>query len=79
MMKIHFDNENVYTSYDNGEWLVQPLNASWLWLIGSLEAGRKIEIKDERKTLQDHREDIRQDVLSVFVRNARLHGIHCAL
>ena len=53
-MKIHFDNENVYTSYDNGEWFVQPLNASWLWLIGSLEAGHKIEIKDERKTLQDH-------------------------
>ena len=29
--------------------------------------------------LQDRREGIRQDVLFVFVRNARLRGISCAL
>ena len=29
--------------------------------------------------LQDRKEDIRRDVLFVFVRNARLRGISCAL
>lgn len=58
MLRIHFNNENVYVSYDRGEWLVQPLTASWLWLIGSLESGHKIEIKDNRETLQDHQHNM---------------------
>ena len=58
MLRIHFNNENVYVSYDGGEWLVQPLTASWLWLIGSLEQGHKIEIKDKREMLQEHQHNM---------------------
>jgi hypothetical protein len=58
MLRIHFNNKDVYVSYDHGEWHVQPLTNSWLWLIGSLESGHKIEIKDERTTLQDHQHNM---------------------
>lgn len=53
-LRITFDNENVYVSYGAGEWEVQPLNNSWLQLIGCLESGKMIVVKDEREILQDH-------------------------
>lgn len=54
MVKIIFDNENVYVSYGAGELLVQPLTNSWLWVIGAIHDGETIKITDDRKELQDH-------------------------
>lgn len=58
MLKIIFDNENVYVSYGNGELLVQPLTNSWLWVIGAIHDGERIKIIDDRKELQDHQYDL---------------------
>ena len=54
MVRINFDNENVYVSYGTGDWNVQPLNNSWLWAIGAIHNGERIKITDSRKELQDH-------------------------
>ena len=54
MLRINFDNKNVYVSYGAGEWEVQPLNNSWLQVIGAINNGDKIKIIDDRKELQDH-------------------------
>lgn len=58
MVRIRFDNTHVYISYCGGEWYVSPLTNAWLWLIGALESGKKIDIKDERKELQDHQHNM---------------------
>lgn len=58
MLRINFDNTHVYVSYCGGERYVSPLTNSWLWLIGALENGEKIEIKDTRKELQDHQHNM---------------------
>ena len=58
MVKIIFDNEDVYVSYGGGELLVQPLTNSWLWVIGAIHDGAKIKIIDDRKELQDHQYDL---------------------
>ena len=58
MVRIRFDNTHVYISYCGGEWYVSPLTNAWLWLIGALESGEKIDIKDERKELQDHQHNM---------------------
>ena len=58
MLKIIFDNEDVYVSYGNGELLVQPLTNSWLWVIGAIHDGEKIKIIDDRNELQDHQYDL---------------------
>ena len=57
-LRINFDNENVYVAYGAGEWEVQPLNNSWLQLIGCMESGEKIVVKDEREVLQDHQHNM---------------------
>lgn len=54
MLRIIFDNETVWVSYDGGSFEAQPLTNGWLWLIGALEQGEHITIKDDRKTLQPH-------------------------
>ena len=54
MVKINFDNENVYVSYCHGPWYVQPLDNSWLWTIGAILNGERIMITDTRKELEDH-------------------------
>jgi hypothetical protein len=58
MVKIIFDNENVYVSYNNGELLVQPLTNAWLYVIGAIHDGDKIKVVDDRKELQDHQYDL---------------------
>ena len=58
MLKIIFDNENVYVSYGAGEWEVQPLNNSWLQLIGAIHDGKRIKITDDRKERQEHQYDL---------------------
>ena len=58
MLRINFDNENVYVSYGTGEWEVQPLNDSWLQVIGCLKSGQVIKITDDRKELQDHQHNM---------------------
>ena len=58
MLRINFDNENVYVSYGTGEWEVQPLNNSWLQLIGCIENGDRIRITDDRKELQEHQHNM---------------------
>ena len=58
MLKIIFDNEDVYVSYGGGELLVQPLNTPWLQVIGCIENGEGIKIIDDRKELQDHQHNM---------------------
>ena len=58
MLRINFDNKNVYVSYGTGEWEVQPLNNSWLQLIGCIENGDGIKITDDRKELQEHQHNM---------------------
>lgn len=58
MVRIRFDNENVYVNYCNGQWYAQPLDNSWLWVIGAIRNGERIEIYDNRKELQDHQYDL---------------------
>ncbi len=58
MLKITFDDQKVYVSYDDGEWLVSNLNNQWLWLVGCLEAGEKIKITDDRTELQEHQHNM---------------------
>lgn len=58
MVKIRFDNENVYVNYCNGQWYAQPLDNSWLWVIGAIRNGERIEITDNRRELQDHQYDL---------------------
>lgn len=58
MLKIIFDNEDVYVSYGGGELLVQPLNTPWLQVIGCIENGEEIKIIDDRKELQDHQHNM---------------------
>lgn len=58
MVKVIFDNDNVYVSHDNGCYEVSPLTTQWLWLIGALENGEKVVVKDTRKTLQDHQHNM---------------------
>ena len=43
MLRINFDNNHVYVSYCGGEWHAAPLTNPWLWLIGALENGEKID------------------------------------
>ena len=52
--KICFDNENVFVSFDNGEFIVNKLDNAWLWVIGAIHDDTNIVIKDNRKELQDH-------------------------
>lgn len=58
MLKIIFDNKDVYVSYGGGELLVQPLNTPWLQVIGCIENGEVIKIIDDRKELQDHQHNM---------------------
>lgn len=58
MVRINFNNENVYVSYGSGDWYAQPLNNPWLWVIGAIRNGERIEITDHRKELQDHQYDL---------------------
>lgn len=58
MLRINFDNENVYVSYGTGEWEAQPLNNSWLQLIGCIENGERIRITDSRTELQEHQHNM---------------------
>lgn len=58
MVRIDFNNENVYVSYGSGDWYAQPLNNPWLWVIGAIRNGERIEITDNRKELQDHQYDL---------------------
>ena len=54
MLKIIFDDHTVYVSYGGGMLYPTPLTNEWLWLIGALEAGEKIIVKDERTKFEDH-------------------------
>ena len=58
MVKIIFDNENVYVNYECGDFLVQPLTNAWLYVIGAIHDGDKIKVVDDRKELQDHQYDL---------------------
>ncbi len=52
--KVWLDDEKVYVSYDGGELLATEKTNAWLFLLGALHDGTPIEVKDERKHLQDH-------------------------
>lgn len=58
MLKVNFNDKDIAVSYDGGEWLITKINNSWLWLIGALENGEKIKVRDERKELQDHQHNM---------------------
>lgn len=58
MVKVIINNKDVGVSYDGGMLYTSPLNNQWLWLIGALEAGERIEVQDHRTELEDHQHNM---------------------
>lgn len=62
MLKIRFDEQNVFVSYEGGPWEVHPLTNAWLWMLGTLRFGGTIEVTDDRETLQSHQKRMSFDM-----------------